>query len=60
MTPLMGHHGVSLLAGVSQPHPNSGCVLVSATGNLLAETYLAAQVRVNTCMEGACVVSNLV
>ncbi|KAL3138303.1 hypothetical protein ABBQ32_006115 [Trebouxia sp. C0010 RCD-2024] len=30
-------------AGVSQPHPNSGCVLVSATGSVLAETYLAAQ-----------------
>lgn len=49
-----GHHGILLVAGVSQPHPNSGCVLVSATGIVLAETYLAAQVRVTACREGAC------
>ncbi|DBA99900.1 hypothetical protein WJX77_000507 [Trebouxia sp. C0004] len=30
-------------AGVSQPHPNSGCVLVHAAGSVLAETYLTAQ-----------------
>ena len=34
----------AFLVGVSQPHPNAGCVLVSATGQVLAETYLAAQV----------------
>ena len=34
-----------ILAGLTAPHPNAGCVLVDMEGHIRAETYQRAQVR---------------
>ena len=35
-------------AGLTQPHPNAGCVLVSADGAVVAETHQRAQASGST------------
>lgn len=39
-------------AGLTQPHPNSGCVLISADGSVVAESFQRAQVRVHALRGG--------
>lgn len=39
-------------AGLSQPHPNAGCVLVSQDGRPLCETFQRAQVSSVSCTTG--------